>query len=152
METRYPHYSHNASVERGNIFQDIVMMELRRKGIFIQTFTSREYQFRVGESPQGVEIKLDARCLETNQLSIEIAEKSGPALLNYTPSGIYRSDNTWLYVQGNEKCIFAFQKNILQMLHRSGKRYKEHELPTIRKFYLPLADAHKYAAFVIEPK
>lgn len=151
MDTRYPLYQNNSSIARGEEFQDLVMMELRQKGIFIQTFTSRKYQFGMGENPQGVEIKLDARCLETGQLSIEIAEKSGPALLQYTASGIYRSDNTWLYVQGNDQTFFAFQRNILCLLHKT-KKYREHELSTIRKFYLPLSDAHKYAAFVVDRK
>jgi hypothetical protein len=52
-------------------------------------------------------------------------------------------------VQGNYKIVFIFAKNTLILLHQSG-RYPDKEKPTIRKFHLPVADARKYAAVVIE--
>jgi len=41
--------------------------------------------------------------------------------------------------------FWIFSKKLLILLHRSG-RYKEHELPTIKKFYLPLEDADRFCA------
>jgi hypothetical protein len=41
--------------------------------------------------------------------------------------------------------FWIFSKKILQYLYKSG-RYKEHELPTIKKFYLPITEADKYCA------
>lgn len=107
------------------------------------------YQFGTGENKQGIEIKLDNDVTDTNKISIEIAEKSKASNSEYVPSGIYRNDNSWLYIQGNPKMIFIFSKNILRLLHRSG-RYHDDTLATLKRFLMPIADARKYAAKVIE--
>lgn len=117
----------------------------------MKNMNSKKYQKEIGENLQGFEIKYDARCTgdngtkPTNQLSIEIAEKKYSEYINFCPSGIYRSDNSWLYIQGNYMGFWIFSKNVLTMLHKSG-RYKEHELPTVKKFYLPIEDADRYCA------
>lgn len=150
METKYPAYQNNESIQAGLEFQDFVTDVLReRKGLIVQVYQSKRYQFEIGESPQGIEIKLDRRCTETGQLSIEIGEKSNAANARFVPSGIYRNDNTWLYVQGNYEIIYGFGLNILRLLH-SSKRYREHPKPTVQTYYLPLDDACKYALFVID--
>ncbi|MBK7381674.1 MAG: hypothetical protein IPJ03_22300 [Ignavibacteriales bacterium] len=156
MEMNYPKYSednsgHKDSFEEGNMFQDFVCLELAKEGIILQNINSKKFQYEVGENIQGFEIKVDNRFNgyypkekpPTNQLSIEIAEKTRIELQNYTPSGIYRNDNSWIYIQGNPKCFYLFGKKLLRQLHKSG-RYKEHILPTVKKFYLPLEDADKY--------
>jgi len=151
-----PNYSinnsgHTDSFEVGNEFQDFVCMELAKENIILQNINSKKFQFNVGENLQGFEIKYDARCTgdnnttATNQLSIEITEKSKAENIDYVKSGIYRNDNSWLYIQGNYMMFWIFSKNILQKLHKSN-RYKEHVLPTIKKFYLPILDANKYCA------
>lgn len=151
-----PNYSENNSghidsFEVGNEFQDFVCIELAKQGIILQNINSKKFQFNVGENLQGFEIKYDARCTgdrgttATNQLSIEIAEKTKADNTKFIPSGIYRNDNSWLYIQGNFKMFWIFSKKLLILLHRSG-RYKEHELPTIKKFYLPLEDADRFCA------
>ena len=152
MGINYPDSKDKDSFESGLQFQDFVAELFHDKlGVTITNYQSRGYQFGKGENKQGIEIKLDRDILETNNVSIEIAEKSRASLSDYTPSGIYRADNTWLYVQGNYKIVFVFAKSTLIVLHKSGK-YPEYELPTIRKFHLPIADARKYAAMVIETK
>jgi hypothetical protein len=50
-----------------------------------------------------------------------------------------------MYIQGNYKGFWIFAKNILLLLHKTG-RYQPHKLPTISKFYLPVEDADKYCA------
>jgi len=151
-----PNYSennsgHKDSFEVGNEFQDFVCIELAKQGIILQNINSKKFQFNVGENLQGFEIKYDARCTgdrgttATNQLSIETAEKTKAENAKFIPSGIYRNDNSWLYIQGNFKTFWIFSKKLLILLHRSG-RYKEHELPTIKKFYLPLEDADRFCA------
>ena len=45
--------------------------------------------------------------------------------------------------------FWIFSKETLRLLHKSG-RYQEHELPTIKKFYLPISDADKYCAKKLE--
>ena len=147
----YPDCPDPNSFENGLEFQDYVIDALRGLGIIVQTYASKSYQYRKGESAQGVEIKLDSRCTETGRLSIEIAEKTTDLNKPWIPSGIYRSDNTWLYVQGNRHIVFVFPKNVLLMLHKSGK-YEEAETLTVKKFYLPMKLAERYAAKVLRHK
>jgi hypothetical protein len=151
-QKRYPDSRDPDPVEAGNQFQDFVCSLLTREAIFLQMSTSKLYQYRVGETLQGVEIKLDRRCLETGRLSIEIAEKSrDEESLAWTPSGIYRADNSWLYIQGTYQRVYIFPKRFLVLLHESGK-YEDVEFNgTIRRFFLPLEDADKYSARIIEP-
>ena len=157
MEIKYSsnNSGHENSFEVGNSFQDFVCLELSKRNIVIQNINSKKFQFETGENLQGFEIKYDARCtgdnntIATGRLSIEIAEKTKAENLNYVPSGIYRDDNSWLYIQGNYMQFWVFGKKILRLLHDTG-RYKEHELPTVRKFYLPLQDADKYCDVKIE--
>ena len=154
METKlppkYPDSPDGDSFERGIEFQDYVAELFHDNlGVTITNYQSRGYQFGKGENKQGIEIKLDRDILETNNVSIEIAEKSRADLSEYTPSGIYRPDNSWLYVQGNYKIVFIFAKSTLLLLHQSGW-YPDKEKPTVRKFHLPVVDAKRYAAVVIE--
>jgi len=142
---------HSDSFDVGNRFQDFVCMELSKESIILQNINSKKFQLETGENLQGFEIKYDARCtgdngtIATNRLSIELAEKTDSNIAYWTPSGIYRDDNTWLYIQGNYHGFWIFNKKLLILLHKSD-RYKEHEEPTIRKFYLPIKDADKYCA------
>ena len=142
---------HNDSFEIGNTFQDFVCIELAKQHIILQNINSKKFQFEIGENLQGFEIKYDARCtgdrgtIATNRLSIEIAEKTNKDNLNWIPSGIYRNDNSWLYIQGNCMMFWIFSKKILNFLHEAG-RYSEGADPTIKKFYLPILDADKYCA------
>lgn len=156
METSYPNYcisnsGHKNSFEVGNEFQDFVCIELAKDGIILQNINSKKFQYTTGENLQGFEIKYDARCTgdintePTYRLSIEIAEKSKETNISFVPSGIYRSDNSWMYIQGNYNGFWIFPKNILVELHKSG-RYKEHECSTVKKFYLPIEDADRYCA------
>jgi len=153
METNYrkENSGYNDSLEVGNTFQDFVCIELAKESIILQNINSKKFQYEKGENLQGFEIKYDARCtgdngtIATNRLSIEIAEKTKTENIEFVASGIYRNDNSWLYIQGNYKCFWIFSKKILILLHKSN-RYKEDEMATIRKFYLPISDADKYCA------
>lgn len=145
---------HADSFEVGNEFQDFVCIELAKQSIILQNINSKKFQFNVGENLQGFEIKYDSRCTgdmgtnPTGRLSIEIAEKTNGTNINYVPSGIYRNDNSWLYIQGNYMNFWIFSKKILQGLHRSG-RYETHRLATIEKYYLPIEDADKYCSLKV---
>lgn len=145
----YPDCKDKQSFETGMEFQDFVVDALAKYGIILQNYMSKKYQYTIGENVQGFEIKYDSRCTDTGRLSIEIAEKSRADIPSYTKSGIYRDDNTWLYIQGNYRILFVFPKNYLRRLHGCGK-YQEASMPTIKKFYLPFDDAFKYAAKVID--
>lgn len=150
LEPTYPNSKDPRSYQSGLEFQDFVVDLLREElGIVITNYQSQRFQFGVGENKQGIEIKLDRDILRTGNVSIEIAEKSKAANLEFIPSGIYRSDNSWLYIQGNWDIVFIFAKNILRLLHKS-RRYKVDTLPTLKRFLLPIDEARKYASKVME--
>lgn len=148
----YPDSKDPNPYQSGLEFQDFVVDLLREQlGIVITNYQSQRFQFGVGENKQGIEIKLDRDILRTKSpsVSIEIAEKAKASNPYYVPSGIYRNDNSWLYIQGNWDIVFIFSKNILRLL-RQSKHYKIDTLPTLKRFLLPVDDARKYAAKVLE--
>jgi hypothetical protein len=151
-QINYPNSKNQQSYEDGMAFQDFVCDLLRDEfGIVITNYSSAKMQLGTGENKQGIEIKLDRLCSSTNRLSIEIAEKTRASNYIWANSGIYRNDNSWLYIQGTTTkriVVFLFAKSILRMLHQQ-KRFQEHEEPTVRAFYLPFEAATKYAAKVI---
>lgn len=143
----YPDAKRPTTYIEGMEFEDFVREKCGEVGLVLTRFSSAKYQFEHGDGRLD-EIKLDTRCTDTNRLSIEIAEKSKASNTRFVASGIYADSDFWLYIQGNYHLIFIFPRNVLQLLHKSG-RYDEHEIPTCKKFYLPLADAFKYAVKVL---
>ena len=141
------------SFQVGLEFQDYVCAQLAREHIVLQNLGSKLYQLQVGENLQGFEIKYDERCTDTGRLSIEVAEKSrdDPAL-PWTASGIARSDNTWLYIQGNRDIIFIFAKSWLLQYYTTAQPEITEKFGTIRTFYVPFTDAELGAARVLRPK
>lgn len=146
----YPQSKNPISFQQGLEFQDFVVEQFAKQGFYIQLHSSKKYQFERGESVQRCEIKLDNRCTETGRLSIEIAERTRTEL-GWTPSGIYRGDNTIFYVQGNQSLLFLFDKKVLRRYHsfKLKQAFEEspRETPTVRKFYMPFADAADYCIF-----
>lgn len=139
-------------LQSGQRYQDFVVdLLFERRGLAVVQYTSAEYQMKSGESRTGVEIKHDEKYHASGNLWIEVAEKARPRYGDYAPSGIYRADNSWLYVIGDYRTVFAFAKAHLCGLAMSG-RYKviENRTATSRGFLLPDADARRYAAFVID--
>ena len=142
---------HEDSLQKGHEFQDFVCMELAKRGVILQNIQSRKYQYEIGENIQGFEIKYDARCTgcsgtkPTGRLSIEIAEKSDERNSEYVKSGIYAKSNSWLYIQGNYNGIWIFSTKHLRLIHETKKEKEIFTMPTIVKFYLPIALADKYS-------
>lgn len=99
------------------MYQDFITDQLRKATpcIIIQNYSSKEYQYRHGESATGIEIKYDSLFHQTGNLYIEIAEKSDSGLQNFTPSGVMRDDNTWLYLIGDYQQAFLFGKGQLRL-------------------------------------
>lgn len=147
---RYAQYPDNSSVERGAEFQDWTMVKLAEIGIYFQVFTSKRFQFEIGESmlhgspDAGVECKLDGRIVD--RLSIETAERVNERS-QFVASGILRQDNTFYYVQGNFSQIYVFEKSrLLDFYNRQRPRVFEWQ--NVRKFYLYLDTARREAAHV----
>jgi hypothetical protein len=132
-------------LEYQDFVSDILFKEL---GIPVVSYQSKKYQYNKGENLQGFEIKFDDKMNDTNNIYIEVAEKSKAENINYISSGIYRNDNTWLYIIGNYKIIYIFSKNILKMLHESN-RYRYIQTKTSQGFLIPDDEAVKFASKII---
>jgi len=146
MNSNYAHLQ-----EKGAEFQDFVVdLFLREMGIALSVYSSRRNQYERGETAQGVEIKYDAQFERTGNLYIEVAEKTDAALPSWTPSGIYRKDNTWLYAIGDYTTVFLFDKKQLQRIHAKGG-VREVEIPTSRGFLLE-ERFHEYAIKILHGK
>jgi len=150
LDPVYPNAKSPTSFQDGMEFQDFVCTELAKHGIILQNLSSRRFQYEVGENLQGFEIKQDNRCTDTMRLSIEVAEKSKQSMPNWTPSGIFRDDNSWLYIQGNRHILFVFAKNWLQRWMKAKNPPIVENTPTIRSFFLPFSTAKICAVRVFE--
>lgn len=130
-------------LQQGLYFQDYVVELLYKNGIPLISYSSKEYQNMIGENKAGIEIKNDMNFRKTGNLYIETAEKSKAENQCFVKSGIYRNDNTWLYLIGDKETVFVLSKKQLQILHKKNK-YREVEIATSRGFLLPVADAEKF--------
>lgn len=145
VDQQYPDAPRTTTFQEGAEFQDFVCVELAKAGIVLQNLCSRRYQMELGENIQGVEIKLDRRLHDTGRLSVEVAEKPSAKFERWIPSGIFRDDNSWLYVQGNWREFFVFPKNMLMWWVQKYNPEVYESFGTIRKFYLELSEARKIA-------
>ena len=142
---------YKAMLKKGLEYQDFVIDKLIDSlGIVISNYSSKKYQYSIGENKQGIEIKFDDRYKETGNLYIEVAEKTNAKNENYIDSGIYRDDNSWLYVIGNYQKIFIFGKNILKLQYEKGN-YKKVQTPTSKGFLLN-AKGQRTALKIVEMK
>lgn len=139
-------------LEQGLQFQDFVMdLLIKELGISLTQYSSKKWQFSIGENKQGIEIKFDDKYNSTNNLYIEIKEKSDANNSNFIESGIYRTDNTWLYIIGNYSILYIFSKKYLIYLHQKNI-FKEVSIPTSKGFLIDKKNAEKYAIKIINIK
>lgn len=134
-------------LEQGLEYQDFIAELLMKEiGLSLTNFSSRRYQLR-GENMQGVEIKNDDRMKDTGNLYIEIQEKADAKNKRFVNSGIFRNDNTWLYIIGNYEVAYIFSKKFLQLIYKDGKcSYRKVDIPTSKGFLIPVSEAEKYCA------
>ena len=131
-------------LQKGLEYQDFVTdVLINELGIALSSYSSTKYQYTKGENKQGFEIKFDDKYKDTGNIYIEIAEKSNAVNLNFVNSGIFRNDNTWLYLIGNYNEIFIFSKNHLKLMYES-KKYKEVETETSKGILINKINAEKY--------
>jgi len=131
-------------LEEGQIFQDWLMIELAKRGIVIQIFGSKEYQYKIGETTSHDEIKFDKEQLKTGNLAIETHEKTNENNEYFAESGINRPNiNTWY--QGNYENLWIFNFRELRKYILGGQRrpypLREYKIPTSRGFLLPSIEA-----------
>lgn len=135
-------------MEAGLEYQDFIADQLRKATpcMILGAYSSRRYQYEKGESASGIEIKHDMLMKQTGNLYIEVAEKSNEDIPDYTPSGIMRNDNTWLYLIGDYEQAFLFSKEQLKMVYADRKRWnlrgiKPVQTPTSIGFLYPIESA-----------
>ena len=114
-------------LEAGLEYQDFIADQLRKADpcIILGAYSSRKFQNEHGESASGIEIKHDMRLKDTGNLYIEVAEKSHPDVPDYSPSGIFRNDNTWLYLIGDYEQAFLFSKHQLRTIYADEKHWQQ---------------------------
>lgn len=146
-QSHYPNSKNPNSLQDGLEYQDwIQKTALAEWGMVIQINSSKLYQLQFGESIQQTEVKLDTRCSETGNLSVEIEERSSTKIEKWTSSGIYAYPPSIFYIQGNYEVFYLFETKRLQEIHRVLYRSAYLEFNgTIRKFHLPLKVASENA-------
>lgn len=133
--------------ERGLEYQDFVADRLLKGyGIAVNAYSSRKYQQEYGESASGIEIKFDAKSINSENLYIETAEKTNVSNAEYVSSGIFREDNSWLYLIGNYKEAYLFSKEQLKRIYHSKNLWekrgiREVETGTSQGFLFPKKQA-----------
>jgi len=158
METSCKDYQkyRQAQLQDGELFQDFVVDIAWQAGLAIAQYTSKPYQFAIGESRTGVEIKHDKARLakKTGNICIEVAEKARPRPGPYAPSGIMR-DGHWLYAIGDYDVVWFFANNLLRGLYKvivaNKPKYRRYETPTSQGFLVPTRDADRWAALILRP-
>jgi hypothetical protein len=133
----------------GQNFQEYVKTWLRQElHITLENFEGKQMQL-LGENFQGIEIKRDGQFRRTQQLYIEVAEKTHPDNPNYILSGCFREDNSWLIAIGDEQTLFIFGKKQLQRLYKEDKFHRI-TTATSKGFLLSLESAYEYAEKVLK--
>lgn len=147
-----PYYIYQ--LEDAQIFQDWLMVELAKRGIIIQVFSSKEYQFKTGETFSRDEIKLDKKQLEYGNLAIEEYEKTDKNNPFYVESGINRQ-NIIRWIQGNYQNVWIFEFNklkeyVLSGVSRPNNPLRRYVTPTSKGILLPCyPDADKICTIKI---
>lgn len=146
---------HNDSFQIGLEFQDWIITQLLKDyGYVIQPYSSKKYQYEIGESIQGYEIKYDARStgdctygkvIATNYVAIEVYEKKNKNDEKWIPSGILREDNTIYYVIGNYDMCWIIDKIVLKRLYKSNNYNVIETLPTMKTMLIPINIMDEYA-------
>lgn len=136
-------------LEKGLQYQDFVIEQLYNCGIPLISYSSKQYQVIVGENKAGIEIKFDNNIKKYGNIYFEIAEKSRAENQSFIESGIYRNDNTWLYVIGDYENIYVFSKIQLKKIYENIDNYSNHgivkkQIPTSQGFVIPLIYAKKF--------
>lgn len=133
-------------LEEAAEFEDFVCIQLAYKGIVIQNLKGHKGQIQRGENLNGIEIKNDKIFTRTRNIYIETHEKSNPNNPLYVLSGIYRNDNSWLYLIGDYSDLFIFGKKALKRLDAASPSWIiRKETPTSRGFLIHEKYAHKGA-------
>lgn len=139
------------SLQKGLEYQDWCVSELMKIGLCVCIYSSKNFQ-KGKESANGIEIKAQLEHTVHGTLYIETYALDFKANCWY-PSGIY--NDSWLYVTGDYETIYIIPTNSLRMLDSEDKyesaRANLLGCPPSKGYKLPIADAQKYAARILNP-
>lgn len=89
----------------------------KEKGIVLSTYHADKEQ-RKGENRQGIEIKNDQCFKDTGNLFISVKRQYGSLDLKW---GVFKEDNSWLYVIGDKTKHWIFLRKTLQRYYTLKK-------------------------------
>jgi len=140
-----------ADLKAGQEYEDFVAQQLWNRGLPVYVYRSRRWQWKAGESVNGIEIKLDRRFRETGNLFIETAERrTTDGTSQWRPSGIYDEHDPRILAIGDYRTIYLLGVRLVRYACSSSKRFTEMERGTVRGYLLPVAMADTWAIDVIE--
>lgn len=96
-----------------------------------------------GETEEGIEIKFDDRKKTTGNIYIEMQEKAEIGNEKYALSGIYKNDNSRMFLVGDYKEFFLFSKQKLLWLDKLDPPFIRRPKPTESSigFCIPVENA-----------
>lgn len=135
-------------IEEGYEYQDFISVKLLKLGMNLNQFVSRKYQYEIGESVSGIEVKYDKKMNQTGNIYIELEEKHYGS--NFVPSGVNRQDNTWIYLIGDKTVAYMFLKHQLKFLCDNYEKYKfkKVETETSKGILIPLKFLEEKSIYV----
>jgi len=140
-----------ADLKAGQEYEDFVAQQLWERHWPIYVYRSKKWQWKAGESVNGIEIKLDRRFRETGNLFIETAERrTTDGTSQWRPSGIYDEHDPRILAIGDYQTIYLLGVRLVRYACSSSKRFTEIERGTFRGYLLPVAMAGAWAIDVIE--
>ncbi len=151
METT-PNYSDgNVGYDKGMEYQRWVKATYPRvySGRELNYYDTRDDQYRKGETKEGVEVKFDDLIFfycKTGRLYIETWERGEGEIYEgrpYVESGIWRQDNTTVWLQGDYDIWFLFSKAKLVWLEKLDPPFlfRPKPTPTSKGFCIPIKNA-----------
>ena len=118
-------------------FQTFIMKQLSKIGITIH-------------SNQGIEIKYDPNFQKTGNLYIETAEMVKSENTKFVHSGIFKNDNSWLYIIGDYKNLYLFATKYLRSIYPKRKSFVFVSEETTQGYLMPVAEAEQFCIKYID--
>jgi hypothetical protein len=144
-----PNYSdNNVGFDKGREYE--VWVQEKYPQVYLQRkltyFEGKTNQLK-GETEEGIEVKFDDLIEKYGRTYIETKEKTHIENKNYVDSGIYRTDNSRLYLIGDYTQWFLFSKAKLIWLDRLDPPFLYRPKPTSTSigFCIPIKNAKELA-------
>ena len=121
----------------GEAYERYIVERLQREGVPIARTETKALQFRLGDTTLGIEIKFDRRHAVTGNFYLEVAEKTSPDKIIFTPSGIYHQPLVPWFSLGDYRDWYCFKTTALVAVVTAGS-FRRVDSPTSQGFVVPL--------------